>query len=143
MSAPRIRQASHEDAPAIAALLAELGHPTDVAVIPQRLDGVRAEGDEAFVATEGDGPVVGFFSIARVAVVHGSGPVALITALVVTESARGRGVGRRMVDAARQWAREAGCVRLLVTSADHRADAHAFYPACGMPYTGRRFACDV
>jgi hypothetical protein len=32
---------------------------------------------------------------------------------------------------------------LLVTSAEHRAAAHAFYPACGMPYTGRRFATDI
>ena len=138
-----IRPASAADAHAIAALLAELAHPTDAAAIPQRLVGVRAEGGDAFVACDADGRVLGFFSIARNAVVHGSGAVALITALVVAESARGRGVGRRMVEQARKWARGAGCVRLLVTSAERRADAHAFYEACGMPYTGRRFACEV
>jgi GNAT superfamily N-acetyltransferase len=142
MPDPHIRPASQDDAPAIAALLAELGHPTAAAVIPRRLEGLRAEGAAAFVACDADGHVLGFFSIARLAVVHGDGPVALITALVVAESARGGGVGRRMVDAARDWARDAGCVRLLVTSAERRADAHAFYEACGMPYTGRRFACD-
>ena len=138
-----MRSAAHDDAHAIAALLAELAHPTDATAIPWRLDDVRADGGDAFVAVDDDGRVLGFFSIARIAVVHGSGPVALITALVVAESARGRGVGRRMVDAAREWARGAGCVRLLVTSAERRADAHAFYEACGMPYTGRRFACEV
>ena len=45
-----------------------------------------------------------------------------------------------LVEAAEGWAVRAGCVRLTVTSAEHRADAHAFYPACGIPYTGRRFA---
>jgi hypothetical protein len=28
---------------------------------------------------------------------------------------------------------------LSVTSAEHRADAHQFYPRCGLPYSGRRF----
>jgi hypothetical protein len=32
---------------------------------------------------------------------------------------------------------------LSVTSAEHRADAHAFYPRCGLPYTGRRFAAPI
>jgi len=138
-----LRTVAPADAPAVATLLTELGHPTNADVIPDRLDAVRAEGGEAFLAVTADGRALGFFSIARHAVVHGSGPVALITALVVAESARGRGVGRRMVDEAREWARGAGCVRLLVTSAERRADAHAFYEACGMPYTGRRFACEV
>jgi GNAT superfamily N-acetyltransferase len=65
--------------------------------------------------------------------------VAYITALVTAAAARGRGVGRALVAEAVEWARREGCVRISVTSAEHRADAHAFYPACGLPYTGRRF----
>ena len=64
----------------------------------------------------------------------------MIMALVVSPDARGRGVGRTLVRAAEQWAMERGCGQIMVTSAEHRADAHAFYPACGMQYTGRRFA---
>jgi hypothetical protein len=30
-----------------------------------------------------------------------------------------------------------------VTSGEQRADAHAFYPACGLAYTGRRFATPI
>src|SRR5829696_1170297 len=97
-----LRTVAPADAPAVATLLTELGHPTNADVIPDRLDAVRAEGGEAFLAVTADGRALGFFSIARHAVVHGSGPVALITALVVAESARGRGVGRRMVDEARE-----------------------------------------
>ena len=138
-----IRAALPDDAPDVAALLAELGHPIDPAVVPARLAAVRAEGGAAFLAIDDAAHAVGFFSVARHAVLHASGPVGLITALVVAERARGLGVGRRMVEAARAWARDAGCVRLLVTSAEHRAAAHAFYPACGMAYTGRRFATDI
>jgi GNAT superfamily N-acetyltransferase len=49
-------------------------------------------------------------------------------------------VGRALVNAIEQWARERGADRLSVTSAEHRSGAHAFYPACGFPYTGRRFS---
>ena len=51
-----------------------------------------------------------------------------------------RGVGKAFIAAATNWAQKHGCARLSVTSAEHRADAHAFYPACGLPYTGRRFS---
>jgi GNAT superfamily N-acetyltransferase len=49
-------------------------------------------------------------------------------------------VGRALVQAARAWPMERDCERMMATSAEHRADAHAFYPAVGMPCTGRRFA---
>jgi len=145
MSAPlvHVRAATAQDAEAVAALLAELGHPTRAEDVPARLAAVRAEGGLALLAVDDDGRAFGFLSAAHHAVVHAAGPVALITALVVTEAARGRGVGRALVAAAREWARRAGCVRITVTSAEHRADAHAFYPACGMPYTGRRFTATL
>jgi len=138
-----VRDATAADADAVAALLAELGHPTRAADVPARLAAVRAEGGLALLAVDDDGRAFGFLSAARHAVVHAAGPVALITGLVVTAAARGRGVGRALVAAAHDWARRAGCVRITVTSAEHRADAHAFYPACGMPYTGRRFAATL
>ena len=52
--------------------------------------------------------------------------------LVVTASARGRGVGRRLLDAAMEWAREHGCTHLGLVSAAARVDAHRFYVANGM-----------
>ena len=74
------------------------------------------------------------------AVLHAGGVVAYVTALVTASHARGRGVGRALLASVERWARAAGCTRLTVTSAERRSDAHAFYEACGMPYTGRRFA---
>lgn len=135
-----VRPATPADAAAIAALLTELGHAADAALVPPRLASVVAGGGAAYVATDDAGIAVGFISLASHAVIHSAGPVAVITALVVGARARRRGVGQRLVAAAKEWATAAACVRLIVTSAEHRADAHAFYPACGMEYTGRRFA---
>jgi GNAT superfamily N-acetyltransferase len=87
-----------------------------------------------------DDVAIGLACVTAHATIHAVAPVGYITALVTTSAARGTGVGRALVTAAETWAREQGCVRLSVTSAEHRADAHAFYPRCGMPYSGRRFS---
>jgi GNAT superfamily N-acetyltransferase len=137
------RLATPADAEAVAALLTERGHPTDGADVPPRLARVLVEGGAAYLATDATGSALGFMSLAAHAVIHAPGPVALITALVTTRAARGRGVGRRLVATAKSWAAERGCVRLTVTSGEHRADAHAFYPACGLAYTGRRFTAAI
>ena len=134
----RIRSATSDDAEAMAGLLAELGYPTSAAALPDRVRAIEAEGGAVFVAVF-DGTPVGLASVASHPTIHEVTPVAYITALVTGTAARGKGVGRALVAAAEQWARENGCVRLSVTSAEHRADAHAFYPRCGMPYSGRRF----
>jgi GNAT superfamily N-acetyltransferase len=52
--------------------------------------------------------------------------------LVVTASERGRGIGRRLLDAASEWARAHRCTHLGLVSAAARHDAHRFYVANGM-----------
>ena len=52
-------------------------------------------------------------------------------ALVVTTSAQGRGLGRQLLREAERRARAAGAARIELTSGSQRADAHAFYKACG------------
>lgn len=138
-----LRTAEPGDAGDIASLFTELGYPTTGAEVPARLEAVRAAGGAVIVATSDGGGALGVISLARLRVIHAARAVAYITGLVTREGARGRGVGRALVTAATQWAREQGCGRITVTSAEHRADAHAFYPKCGMPYTGRRFSASL
>jgi GNAT superfamily N-acetyltransferase len=140
MSTVRIRRATAADATAMAELLAQLGYPANAGDLPGRLRAVEAEGGAIILAIDDAGAPIGLAQFAKHATIHAEAPVAYITALVTSASVRGRGVGRALVNAAEDWAREQGCVKLSVTSAEHRADAHAFYPKCGMPYTGRRFS---
>jgi ribosomal protein S18 acetylase RimI-like enzyme len=62
---------------------------------------------------------------------HLAAPLARITALVVREGTRGKGIGRRLVDAGAALATNAGCGQLELTTAVHRTDAQAFYRAIG------------
>ncbi len=135
-----LRDATSADAERIGGLLTELGHPTNPADVPARLADLVREGGAVLLATDSTGAALGLMSIARHTTLHAPGPVAYITSLVTTSGARRRGVGKAFIAAATDWARLQGCARLSVTSAEHRADAHAFYPACGLPYTGRRFS---
>jgi GNAT superfamily N-acetyltransferase len=137
--APRVRNATRDDAVAMARLLGELGYPADAGTMPARLTAVESGGGCTFLVVAAEDRVVGLASVARLAALHVDAPVCYITALVTAPDARGQGVGRLLVSAAEQWARAQGCIRLSVTSAEHRADAHAFYPRCGLPYSGRRF----
>lgn len=136
-----VAPASPHDSPAIAELLGQLGYPTDTSEIPGRLATVVAANGAVlllrFAATE---PPVGLVALHSYPVVHRPGPTAYIAALVVAPSARGIGAGRALLAAAERWARERGCDRLTVTSAEHRDGAHHFYPRSGLPYTGRRYS---
>ena len=137
-TAVRIRLATDADAPAMASLLAHLGYPADPAELPERLRGMRAAGDDAFVAELNDTPV-GLATVHARAVLHVARPVAQLTALVVPPEMRGRGVGRALVAEAERWGRERGADRLVVTTALHRAEAPLFYERLGFEHTGRRY----
>ena len=136
----QIRDAVPDDSPAIARLLGELGYPCEASEIPGRLSGVRSHGGTVALAVDDDDNPLGLISLTHHWGLHSSEPTAYIAALVIGDGARGRGVGKRLVDFARQWGINNGCDHITVTSAEHRDGAHAFYPAVGMPYTGRRFS---
>ena len=134
-----VRAAQPSDAPAIAALLAQLGYPSSVESVPSRLAKLHGEGNVVVVASNAREEIVGLASAVSFAVIHTDTPVAYIIALVTDEKVRGQGIGRQMVRGLEEWARDRGCPRLSVTSGEHRHDAHAFYSRSGYPRTGRRF----
>src|SRR5436190_24016622 len=124
---PVTRPPSPTDAPAIAALLGQLGYPTSSGDVWRRLSNLGGNG-VAVVVVDDSGKVAGVASATCYHTLHADGKTAYITALVTDVTARGQGVGRALVDAITRWALEQGCAKLAVTSAEHRADAHEFYP---------------
>jgi N-acetylglutamate synthase-like GNAT family acetyltransferase len=131
-----VRRAARHDVPGLAVLLEQLGYPAELERVERRLE--RLDSD-LFVAAD-DGELLGLAALQVMHVLQHDAPSARLTALVVREDARGRGVARALVTAVEAEARTAGCERLHVTTANHRADAHAAYLALGFTDTGVRFA---
>ena len=121
-----------EDAPFIAELLGQLGYPADSISVRKRL--AALDDEDRVLVCEG-----GFVSLHRVPLLAEGGCCARITALIVSESHRGAGVGRVLVEAAEGTARSWGCALLEVSSGrrPERAAAHRFYPALGFEDSGR------
>lgn len=138
--APVIRLATVRDAPELARLLTQLGHPTDAARVERCWDAWSAEGNAAYVAEGEGGALAGVLTTHRMVVLHRPKPVGRVTSLVVEESLRGRGIGRALMAAAEQALRDSGCGLVEITSNVKRADAHAFYESLGYERTSVRLA---
>jgi N-acetylglutamate synthase-like GNAT family acetyltransferase len=136
---PTIRDARPEDSAAISDLLGQLGYRTAVEDVEARLEGMRAAGDRVVVADAG-GTVVGLAALHVSPSLEYDAPAGKLAAIVVEKAHRGTGVGRTLVEAMEEEARERGCGVFFLTTAERRADAHAFYERLGLEYTGRRYA---
>lgn len=90
------------------------------------------------LVAEREGIVVGLITAHVVFAIHADEPVALLTALVVRDGTRGRGIGRALVEQAEQWVRAQGATRFSVLTALHRLEAHRFYEHLGFVKTGFR-----
>jgi GNAT superfamily N-acetyltransferase len=137
---PILRDAEPADAPELARLLTLLGHPTETASITARWRAWYEEGNTAIVAIGAGASLVGLATLRVMTVLHRTQPLGRITALVVDEPARGRGVGRALVAEAEARFVRAGCGLLEVTSNLRRADAHAFYERLGYERSSYRFS---
>lgn len=137
---PSVRPATDRDAPEIARLLTSLGHPTAAESVASRWGEWTASGNTALVVDGGDGTLAGVATLHHMVVLHRPKPVGRITALIVDETTRGRGVGRALVAAAEAELARAGCGLLEITSNARLVDAHAFYEHLGYQRTSARFA---
>lgn len=137
---PIIRAPRAGDSDGIAALLAALGYPAAPDDVLRRLTELERHANVVtFVAASGDTPV-GLATAYVIPVIHNDRPVAVLSALVVRETHRRGGVGRRLVEAAHAWAKERSAYRITVSSGLARAGAHAFYESLGYEHTSRRYS---
>ena len=134
-----IRAARAEDAKQLVDLIALLEHRVDAAGVARRIAGLGAGGIPQLVATEGNA-IVGLCGLHLMTAIHRDAPVGRVTILVVREDARGRGIGRRLVQAAEELMRARGCAFLEITSNRKLEQAHQFYETIGYDRTSFRFA---
>jgi len=123
-----IRPAHPADASAVNQLLNQLGYPQDSQAATANRIQTWAEdpSSAAYVAEAGD-DLLGVIAVHLCPFFERDGSWGRIVALMVSDRARGRGVGSHLVAAAESFAATRGCLRMEVSSGDHRQDAHGFY----------------
>lgn len=137
-----IRVAGPADAPALAALIRELGYAVTDAEVAARLPLLEGEGRRVLVA-ELKGTVVGCLTTSMMQVLHRPAPVGRISMMVVAQGLRSRGIGEALVREAESLLLADGCYMVEVTSNLARGDAHRFYERLGYEKTSVRLAREL
>jgi ribosomal protein S18 acetylase RimI-like enzyme len=134
-----LRDATTADAERAAALLTELGYPSRAEDAKARLNHSLRNSTSCCLVAESAGDVIGLVSAEPVYYFPTGKTLCRITSLVVASTHRNRGVGRKLLAAVAEFARQHDCSSLELTSAEHRTDAHLFYQKLGFSRTSFRF----
>jgi ribosomal protein S18 acetylase RimI-like enzyme len=130
-----IRRMLPADVAAVAGLTVQLGYPSSEADIKRRYELIKDRWDtRLLVAQHAEHAVVGWVHV-QVTYLLESDPRAEIWGLVVAEGARKTGVGRRLMEAAEEWAVHLGVDVMVVRSNYMRLEAQAFYERLGYTLT--------
>ena len=134
-----LRSAVIADADDVARLLTELGYPCEIDDAAERIDAIAANDRQALVLARRDGAVCGLVALDYMYYLPLGTITCRVTALVVTPTAQGLGIGRQLLKEAERRARAGGAARIELTSGSQRTEAHAFYRACGYKDSSVRF----
>ena len=130
-----VRQMRPEDTSAVAALTTQLGYPSTEDEIRRRYDLIKDRWDaRVFVAQHAGNVIVGWIHVQATYLLECDAR-AEIWGLVVAEKARGTGVGRRLVEAAEEWALMRGLSVMALRSNHLRTEAQGFYEHLGYTVT--------
>ena len=134
-----LRSAMIADADDVARLLTELGYPCEIDEAAERIDAIAANDRQALVLARREGAVCGLVALDFMYYLPLGTITCRVTALVVTPTAQGLGIGRQLLKEAEHRARAGGAARIELTSGSQRTEAHAFYRACGYKDSSVRF----
>lgn len=139
MFAIRVRQANEGDELVVQELLGQLGYAFTAEEVQARLNLLAASDTDPVLLAIQNEEVVGLIALHFATMLHQREPVAKITALVVRDGVRGAGIGKVLVDAGGNLARQSGCGFLELTTASARTKAHAFYRKLGFTNSALSF----
>ena len=125
-----LRQMRPEDTAAVASLTTQLGYPATEDEIRRRYDLIKDRWDARLFVVQTGNRIVGWIHVQATYLLECDAR-AEIWGLVVAETARGTGIGRRLVEAAEEWAQMRGLAEMAVRSNHLRTEAQGFYEHLG------------
>jgi GNAT superfamily N-acetyltransferase len=144
MAALAIRLAQPDDWPAVAGLLVELGRGVASGTADDPTHRLQFVGhlrqiEHVTLVASDDEDVLGVIDMEYHQRLGDHRPQARVNDLVVTERARGRGVGTALLTRAEELARKRGCFRMALVTAGWREQTIAFYEREGWQNYGEWF----
>jgi GNAT superfamily N-acetyltransferase len=125
----KIRKATLDDSAAIARLSGELGYPVQAHRMRERLERIlERDTDIVFVAETND--VAGWIHAGERELLEIDKHCEIL-GLVVGSGQRGKGIGRRLIEAVEEWAPSRGVKQISVRSNVIRPESHPFYEQLG------------
>lgn len=143
-----VRSATERDVPSILHLYGQAGLDEGTALPLSEAQvifrKIRARDHQHLYVAETGGTVVGTFVLLIVETLgHGGSRCGFVEDVAVDKHWRGRGIGRQMMDFARDLCLRAGCFKLTLSSHLEREPAHRFYEALGYRRHGYSFFLDI
>ena len=129
------REARHDDFEDVVRLYRQL-HPEDSILLDGRDRVVfgeilRSAGLNLFVLEDNGAVVATTYLNVIPNLTRSASPYAVIENVVVEESLRGTGLGRRIMEGTLLAAWSAGCYKVMLLTGSRNSDTHVFYKACG------------
>ena len=128
-----IREAEPTDISALTELMNELGYPTSIDEMKTRFENIKNHKDhQTFVAAD-EKEILGMVGLSKNFSYEQNGIYVRVLALVTRSRFRQKGIGKKLMDVAENWAREIGANKVLLNcgNRDERAIAHLFYKKIG------------
>lgn len=137
-----IRSYQEEDAQSCQQLLVELGYPSQLGELRERLTHLLAHPDYECLVYEEKGQVIGLLGYAKMYFFERSGTYIRILALIVDSRHRKKGIATALLDRVQDIGKETACQVMALNSGtgDKRQDAHRFYEHYGFEQTSIGFA---
>ncbi len=125
-----IRTVKKSDAKRIASLSVQLEHSMSESEAKERLAVILKNKTQALFVAQDKSEVLGYVSVsANYELLNGV--QARLGGLVVDSVNRGKGIGKRLMKEAEQWAKSKGSKTMKLNSNVTRVDAHRFYEKIG------------
>jgi GNAT superfamily N-acetyltransferase len=139
-----IREAGEVDLPAVLRIYAQPGLDEGDVLSEEQARAhyrrFRLYPDYRLYVAVAAGEVVGTFALLIMDnLAHRGAPSAVVEDVAVRADVQGRGVGKAMMEFARERCREAGCYKMALSSNLKRGPAHAFYESLGFERHGYSF----
>jgi len=141
MNKAEIRKAEIEDTPELVPLLEQLGYKSTEIELRNTL-ATNQRNDEIYVALI-DNKLVALMSIIYFDYFPSQEKICRITAIVVDSNVRGSGVGRQLIEFAKDLSKKRCCAKLEVTTSLAREATQQYYENIGFTKSSYRYIQDI